>query len=316
MFIEHLYYRLNDSWSSIFAEYEHNTMSIKAMSWVWDQSPDKSTRLLLLLAIADHCNDEGECYPSIKRLATKCRMSVRRTQQVIESLKHEGVLGVVIGGGIDTNGGKTNRFYLNSYRISLGLQPVASTPVIHRPPAMDCTPLPEENCTTPAEGSCREGGENNCTTPPATDCTTPPATDFTLTVSNNRHINRHPLNTHSWGRECIGVGDDHRPRVCEGASDSDEQDAFQWASEHPFWSTRITDWAALRRNFIAGKAFHAQFVASRVTVCRDLSSLIGLENDHAIHSSVTRPSDNTHSAFWQHFGSAARGTLLDPKNGH
>jgi DNA-binding transcriptional regulator YhcF (GntR family) len=83
-------------------------MSIKAMSWVWDQSPDKSTRLLLLLAIADHCNDEGECYPSIKRLAAKCRMSVRRTQQVIESLKREGVLGMVIGGGLGTNGGKTN----------------------------------------------------------------------------------------------------------------------------------------------------------------------------------------------------------------
>ncbi|MEZ5584935.1 MAG: hypothetical protein R3F37_21140 [Candidatus Competibacteraceae bacterium] len=267
-------------------------MSIKAMTWVWEHSPDKSTRLLLLLATADHCNDDGECYPSIKRLAAKCRTSVRRTQQVVESLKREGVLGVVIGGEINTNGGKTNRFYLNSYRISLGLQPIASTPLIQQPPAADCTPPPEEKCTTP------------------------PATEFTLTVSNNRQINHHPLNTHCWGRERIGAGDDHGPRVCEGESDSDEQAAFQWAAEHPFWSTRITDLAALRRNFIAGKAFHAQFVAARVTVCRDASLKLGWENDHAIHSSVTRSSDNPHTAFWQYFGAAARDTMLDPEKGH
>ncbi len=55
-------------------------MSIKAVSWVWEHSPEKSTRLLMLIAIADYCDDEGICYPSVRRLAEKCRLSSRRAQ--------------------------------------------------------------------------------------------------------------------------------------------------------------------------------------------------------------------------------------------
>ncbi len=132
-------------------------MSIKVTSWVWQHAPAKSTQLLLLLAIADHCNDEGVCYPSVQRLAEKCRITMRRAQQLIEALRASGELGVVIGEGGAINGGKTNRYYLNRYRKDMGLEPLIGIPAAS-PPETDCTPLPEENC--------REGGEERFTTPP------------------------------------------------------------------------------------------------------------------------------------------------------
>ena len=44
-------------------------MSVRYMSMVWEYSQHKGVQLLLLLAIADHCNDDGLAYPSIGRLA-------------------------------------------------------------------------------------------------------------------------------------------------------------------------------------------------------------------------------------------------------
>jgi hypothetical protein len=54
------------------------------MSWVWDTSPAAGNDLLLLLAIADFADDEGEAFPSVETLARKTRMSrstVFRTQK-------------------------------------------------------------------------------------------------------------------------------------------------------------------------------------------------------------------------------------------
>lgn len=98
-------------------------MSIKAMTWVWDSAPKKfkSTKLLVLLAIADHCNDDGFCYPGVKRLAHKARISHTRCQDIIRELKEDGVLAVSIQDGIKTAHGRTNLYILNGYRLSIGL---------------------------------------------------------------------------------------------------------------------------------------------------------------------------------------------------
>ncbi|MGH6654613.1 MAG: helix-turn-helix domain-containing protein, partial [Actinocrinis sp.] len=64
-------------------------MSIKVMSWVWENSPASGSGLLLLLAIADHADDDGTAYPSIQKLAKKTRMSrssvFRAMKPLIES---------------------------------------------------------------------------------------------------------------------------------------------------------------------------------------------------------------------------------------
>lgn len=54
-------------------------MSIKLMSLVWELSQVNSEinrdDKFLLLALADHANDDGECYPSLSRIQKKCFFS-------------------------------------------------------------------------------------------------------------------------------------------------------------------------------------------------------------------------------------------------
>jgi hypothetical protein len=47
-------------------------MSVRIMSQVWELPHLATGERLLLLAIADHCNDDGFCYPSAERLRHKC----------------------------------------------------------------------------------------------------------------------------------------------------------------------------------------------------------------------------------------------------
>lgn len=74
-------------------------MSIKAMSRVWDESPRKGSALLLLLAIADFANENGEAWPSVDTLANKCRMSRRNVQTLATSLATDGDITIQENGG-------------------------------------------------------------------------------------------------------------------------------------------------------------------------------------------------------------------------
>lgn len=44
-------------------------MSIAIMSAVWNTYDGTPARKLVLLALADHANDEGVCWPSLGRIA-------------------------------------------------------------------------------------------------------------------------------------------------------------------------------------------------------------------------------------------------------
>ena len=75
-------------------------MSIKVMNYVWENSQQKGSSLLLLLAIADHAHDDGTgAYPSIESLANKTRMSVRNTQYALRRLEAAGELSVSLKAG-------------------------------------------------------------------------------------------------------------------------------------------------------------------------------------------------------------------------
>jgi hypothetical protein len=62
-------------------------MSIKIMNQIWEHSKQKGSSLLLLLAIADHADDDGYCWPGIENLAQKIRMSDRQTTRILEQLE-------------------------------------------------------------------------------------------------------------------------------------------------------------------------------------------------------------------------------------
>lgn len=93
-------------------------MSVKIMSLVW-QCPDlqNQCRLLLMLAIADHCNDDGNCYPSKASLMAKARMKERTFVNAKHWLIDHGFLQIDYCEGATTGAGKTNLYQINLKRL-------------------------------------------------------------------------------------------------------------------------------------------------------------------------------------------------------
>lgn len=61
-------------------------MSIEVMTRVWNHSRQSGTALLLLLAIADCANDEGEAWPGGEFLSKRIRKTKSYTRELIEKL--------------------------------------------------------------------------------------------------------------------------------------------------------------------------------------------------------------------------------------
>lgn len=69
-------------------------MSVRTMAKVWELSQHGGTDLLMLLAIADFADDQGNAYPSVTTLAEKCRMKQRNAQVILGVLRNSGELEV------------------------------------------------------------------------------------------------------------------------------------------------------------------------------------------------------------------------------
>lgn len=66
-------------------------MSIKVMEWVWNNSSARDGQLLVLLAIADNANHEGDnAFPSIAELSRKSRLSQRGVRYALRGLEEAG----------------------------------------------------------------------------------------------------------------------------------------------------------------------------------------------------------------------------------
>ena len=69
-------------------------MSIKVMSWVWENSDTSGSVRLVLLALADSANDDGICWPGLETIAKKARISKRYVIEIIKQLEDKGSLKV------------------------------------------------------------------------------------------------------------------------------------------------------------------------------------------------------------------------------
>lgn len=65
-------------------------MSIHAAKWAWAQKVGHPTRKLVLVALADHANADGECWPSMRLVADFAECSPRTVQRHIDALEDEG----------------------------------------------------------------------------------------------------------------------------------------------------------------------------------------------------------------------------------
>ena len=127
-------------------------MSIRVMSNVWDNGPSSQGPLLVMLALADYANDAGECWPSIKSISEKARMTERGVQKIIRVLEADGWV------NIDTGNGRKgcNKYRINPERRDTPEQgtPRTSTP---KTPNVDAetpnvaTPEPSRTISEPSE---------------------------------------------------------------------------------------------------------------------------------------------------------------------
>lgn len=124
-------------------------MSVKASSWAWESSRSTGSSFLVLLALADHAGaDGGDCWPSVARLARRCRVDERTVQRAIDKLVELGEVVITEGGG---------RGHSNRYKLTLRTVPQAGddpgeTPAdCHSSPAERVTSTSVKGGTTPGE---------------------------------------------------------------------------------------------------------------------------------------------------------------------
>ncbi len=120
-------------------------MSVRCSSYVWDHSETKGSDRLVLLAIADACNDDGQWSPGVTRLADKTKLSERQTQRCLSNLREQGEIEILYNKGIKTSSGYTNHYimtgYLNHHK---GVTPTSPLPEKGVTPT---SPLPEKGVT-------------------------------------------------------------------------------------------------------------------------------------------------------------------------
>jgi hypothetical protein len=88
-------------------------MSVHVSSNVWRSCPQKHDRLLLMIALADYCNDEGYCWPSQASIAKRIRGTERGVVRMLDELIAEGEIEVHRKGG--SGRGDTTVYLLARY---------------------------------------------------------------------------------------------------------------------------------------------------------------------------------------------------------
>lgn len=128
-------------------------MSVMTMARVWELSRNKGNDLLMLLAIADFADDEGNAYPSVPTLAKKCRMKPRNANNILAALRVSGELEV------QQNEGPRGT---NRYRIVLPADPLQEHAGVQKRAGMqERAPTPARTCLKPLHVSADEPSVNH-----------------------------------------------------------------------------------------------------------------------------------------------------------
>ena len=121
-------------------------MSIEALNWAWKQTCPNPTAKLVLMALADHANSDGECWPAMKRIAELSGISARQVSTHIVTLES---LGYVTRGKRRRYEGQLRGW---EYRVNMRQEatsgstlPVASGSAAQVPAEADFRSEPSEN---------------------------------------------------------------------------------------------------------------------------------------------------------------------------
>jgi hypothetical protein len=100
-------------------------VSIHIMEWVWNNSPSRSGRLLVMLALADWADEEGNSWPRVGTLAARARLSPRRVEQVLHELAADGEIELPEGRPGNRERPYRLREFLEATRSQLRVEPEA-----------------------------------------------------------------------------------------------------------------------------------------------------------------------------------------------
>lgn len=123
-------------------------MSVRCIDHVWRESAHSGSHLLMLLALADFSDDDGNSYPAVATLARKCRMQPRNAIYILKALQASGELQVRKNEG--PRGQNRYRIVLKALQSAAGVQSAAEVQRIASTPAMDCAKPLQSNADKPS----------------------------------------------------------------------------------------------------------------------------------------------------------------------
>jgi hypothetical protein len=116
-------------------------MSIELMSAAWKANLPTG-RKIVLLSLCDNANDQGECYPSIATISTRCGVGVRSVYRYIDEFEQVGAI------WRENRVGRSTIYHIDASKFGAFLTPatpatVAPTPATVAPtPATVAPPVP------------------------------------------------------------------------------------------------------------------------------------------------------------------------------
>lgn len=105
-------------------------MSHEATAWAWKIRGLKPATKIVLLHLADRHNPDNGCFPSIRRLAEDCEMSVRSVHTHITQLEDAGL--VKRTARVRESGQQSS----NEYVLNMGVQNLHTPPAKSAPPTL------------------------------------------------------------------------------------------------------------------------------------------------------------------------------------
>lgn len=150
-------------------------MSIALMTLAW-KSNLPSGQKMVLLALCDNANDQGECYPSVTMLADKCSMSPRSVQQHLSDME---ALGIV---SREMRVGRSTIYHIDPRKFCTPAD-FAPPQNLHPTPANSAPPPPQILHPTPAESAPITIKETKEETPRKRQARAKPSSDETMTVA-------------------------------------------------------------------------------------------------------------------------------------
>ena len=100
-------------------------MSVQLMAQAWAMDIPQGQKMVLL-ALADRANDDGECWPGQANLMQKCSMSERAIRDNLQRLEQAGLIEIEHRFDTDTHARKTNVYRLNFERKDAAKPPADS----------------------------------------------------------------------------------------------------------------------------------------------------------------------------------------------